>query len=99
MNETQIRSEITQLLQETINTWNLGEESIHDDTRLIGDLGFASVDLIHLMASIEMRFHRKFPYDEIIIRDGQYVDDITVLELINFVSRNLNREIPAPQAM
>jgi acyl carrier protein len=94
-----IRVAVNDIIKQTTAAWDLDDEPIEDTTTLIADLGFSSVDLIHLMASIEMHFHRKFPYDEIIMKDGQYVDDITVLELMDFVSRNIDRPAPGPQAM
>lgn len=101
MNPTreQIRADIEGILQEMISSWGVDDDGIGAGTKVIADLGFSSVDLIHLMASIEMRFHRKLPYDEIIMKDGQYAEDVSVDELVDFVARNIDRPVPGPQAM
>jgi acyl carrier protein len=101
MNPTreQIRADIEEILQEMISSWGVDDDGIGAGTKVVADLGFSSVDLIHLMASIEMRFHRKLPYDEIIMKDGQYAEDVSVDELVDFVARNIDRPVPGPQAM
>lgn len=100
MNPTreQIRADIEGILQEMISSWGV-DDGIGAGTKVVADLGFSSIDLIHLMASIEMRFHRKLPYDEIIMKDGQYAEDVSVDELVDFVARNIDRPVPGPQAM
>lgn len=95
----QIRADIEAILQEMISAWGVDDDEIGAGTKVVADLGFSSVDLIHLMASIEMRFHLKLPYDEIIVKDGQYAEDVSVDELVDFVSRNIDRPVPGPQAM
>ena len=95
----QIQADIEEILREMISAWGIDDDEIGPGTKVVADLGFSSVDIIHLMASIEMRFHRKLPYDEIIMKDGQYAEDASVGELADFVSRNLDRPVPGPQAM
>lgn len=97
--DEQIQADIKEILGQMISTWGLDDEAIEGGTNLVADLGLSSVDLIHLMASVEMRFHRKLPYDEIIMKDGQYANDISVDELVAFVSRNIDRPARGPQAM
>ena len=94
--DEQIRDDIKEILGEMISTWGLDDEAIEGGTNLVADLGLSSVDLIHLMASVEMRFHRKLPYDEIIMKDGQYANDISVDELVAFVSRNIDQPARGP---
>ena len=78
------------MLREMTKGWDLEAEGFGPETQLVSDLGFSSVDIIHLMASMEMRFNCKLPYDEIITRDGHYVDDLSLSELTDFVGRNFD---------
>lgn len=97
--EADIQDEIKKILEEMTSTWDVDADEIGGETQVVADLGFSSIDIIHLMASLEMRFHRKLPYDEIIMKDGQYVEDISVGELTAFVSRNADNAARGPQAM
>ena len=84
----QIQDEIAAILREMTKGWDLDADSFGPETQIVSDLGFSSVDIIHLMASMEMRFNCKLPYDEIIMQDGHYVDDLSLRELPDFDGRN-----------
>jgi acyl carrier protein len=87
----QIHESIADIVRGMTKGWDLDADQLGPETRLVSDLGFSSVDIIHLMASTEMRFNRKLPYDEIVMRDGRYVDDLSLRELIEFVGLNFDR--------
>lgn len=97
--DDRIQAIIVEFLKDMTKMWDLNEDEIGPETKVVADLGFSSVDIIHLMASIETRFDRKLPYDEIMMKDGHYTDDISVRELVDFVSRNFERAAPGPQPM
>lgn len=86
----QIHESIEEILRGMTKGWDLDDEQLGPETQLVSDLGFSSVDIIHLMASMEMRFNQKMPYDEIVMRDGRYVDDLSLRELADFVERNFD---------
>ena len=67
-------------------------EPLGAETRLVEDLGFESVDLMQLIVAIEQAFGvRGLPYDQVLMRDGGYVTEITVRQLTDF----LHRAIPS----
>lgn len=64
-----------------------GEEPgpLAPETRINADLGIASVDAIHLMIMLEDRVQTPLNFQDLAVRDGEYVADITVGELHAFV--------------
>ncbi|MEO0509785.1 MAG: acyl carrier protein [Verrucomicrobiota bacterium] len=75
------------------------EEEIETGSKLVEDLGFSSVDSLHIMASIDMELGKKLPYEKLVLRGGQYVSDLTVQELADFVYDTQDREDPEPMKM
>ena len=57
------------------------------DTKLLGDLGFESIDIIQFIVAIEedLGLH-KTPFDKLLMKDGRYVDDLSLGQLADFVA-------------
>ncbi len=85
---TEIREVVTQLLAER------GEEpgAMTADTRISADLGISSVDAIHMMITLEDRLATPLNFQEIAVRDGEYVEDISLGDLHVFLCRSV--EVP-----
>ena len=89
-----IQSAVVDIITETLGELDLeSDEPIDSPTRLIADLGFASVDFIQLIVELEGHFQRKFGFHDLIMPDGQYVDDLTVGELVAFIQHRLEGPI------
>lgn len=58
-------------------------------TRLNADLGISSVDAIHLMIMLEDRLDTPLDFEALAVRDGEYVQDLALGELLDFVARSL----------
>lgn len=90
LTENQIQATIIDLLKDMTQDWDLDlDETISPKTQLVEDLSFASVDIIHLIVSIEEHYKQKLGFQELVMRNGRYVDDINVSELVDFVSTKL----------
>jgi acyl carrier protein len=64
---------------------------ITPDTELVADLGFASMDLVMLLVAIEGRYEiQGLPFEELFLKDGQYVQHLTVRHIVDFLGRTLN---------
>ena len=64
--------------------------TIGAETRLIADLGFESIDVVHLIVALEERFQRTdLPFENLLMKDGRYVSDLRVGEVAGFLSRHL----------
>jgi len=60
-------------------------------TRLSADLAFASVDIIQLCVALEECYERRFGFQDLLMRDGSYVGDLTLGQLADFVNIQLNK--------
>jgi acyl carrier protein len=60
-------------------------------TKLIADLAYESIDVVQFIVAIEERFQRRgLPFEELVMVDGRYVDEIKVSETVDFLFRHLN---------
>jgi acyl carrier protein len=71
--------------------WDTGfDGEIGSGTRLIGDLGFESIDVVHLVVAIETTFGRSdLPFEDLLMRDGRYVDELTIGDAVTFLEKHL----------
>lgn len=83
---------ITGLLEEQ------GQEpgEITPATFLNADLGIGSVEAIHMMILIEDRIQAPLSFNDLAIRDGEYVQDLQMSDLHDFVCNTLR--LPAAAA-
>lgn len=72
---------VTELLAER------GEEpaELSPGTKISAQLGLSSVDAIHVMIMLEDRLDLPLNFQELAVRDGEYVEDLTLGELRAFV--------------
>jgi len=62
------------------------------ETRLVADLGFESIDIVQLIVAIEERYKRRgFPFEELLMSDGRYVDEIKLGNVVAFLHQHLNK--------
>jgi len=62
------------------------------DTKLVADLEFASVDIIQLCVALEQSFGRRFGFQELLMKDGSYVGDLSLGQFADFIDSRLNSE-------
>lgn len=88
-----ILDDVLHILEEMIFDWDLElDGALGKDTRLIADLEFASIDIVQFLVAIEEHFQRReFPFEELVMTDGRYVDEIAVEDVIAFLDKHLNR--------
>ncbi|MCR9092004.1 acyl carrier protein [Algiphilus sp.] len=82
-----ILQRLKDVLEDFIEDWDieLGEE-IGRDTLLLADLEFESIDIIQLVVAIEETFgKRKLPFEQVLMKDGRYVDDLSVGAIADFL--------------
>ena len=63
-------------------------------TLLAADLQFASVDIIQLCVALEECYERRFGFQDLLMRDGSYVGDLSLGQLSDFVDTQLTKEEP-----
>jgi acyl carrier protein len=90
-----VEKEIIDLLEDMTVDWdNDFSGSIDGETLLVADLGFTSIDIVQLAVAIEQLFEQqRLPFQVLLMTsDGRYVEDVSVAELTDFVTRQLNSE-------
>jgi acyl carrier protein len=82
---------LAELLQDFTQDWdNEFEGEMTPQTRLLADLGFESIDIIQLVVAIEeMVGKRKLPFNELLMKDGRYVDDLSIGQIASFLATKL----------
>lgn len=77
-------------VQDLTQDWGIDLDAPMDaDTRLAGELGFASVDIIQLCVALEQHFERRLGFQELLMREGSYVGDLTLGEFARFIDTQL----------
>lgn len=94
-----VQTGVVNIVGEISRTRAQSDDEIMLQTKLVADLGFSSMDIIHLMASIDMRFRCKLKYDLFFRRADQFVDDFSVAEIADFVFNNFDNQVTGPVAM
>lgn len=63
---------------------------IDSGTRLMADLAFESIDVVQFIVSLEQKLGRKgIPFENLFMQNGDYVHEITVAEIVDFLQSNL----------
>ena len=87
-----ILQNIIQILENMTSDWDIEFTGpIGPDTKLIADLAFESIDVVQFIVAIEERFQRRgLPFEELLMVDGRYVDEIKVGGTVDFLVPHLN---------
>lgn len=66
------------------------DEPVTRDTQLLGDLGFESIDIIQLVVAIEEDFEKRgLGFEDLLMQNGRYVDDLSVGAIADFVAARI----------
>lgn len=85
-------TEVSAILRSMTADWDIeNSEHVTKETRLIADLMFESIDVVQFIVAIEERFHRNdLPFEQLLMADGRYVEELTVDEVLVFLSEQLS---------
>jgi acyl carrier protein len=88
---------VVEILEEMTKEWDTGFSGrIGPDTALMNNLTFESIDIVMLIVAIEERFGKKgMPFEELLMVDGHYVDDLQVSQIAGFLEKQLRAEATA----
>lgn len=91
-NKAQIQDGVIKVIEDTIHDWDVDlDDAIGADTTLVADLGFSSIDIIHFTVAVEEHFNRpKLGFNELLMVDGKYTDDLQVKQVVDFLDIKLN---------
>jgi acyl carrier protein len=87
----EILKDIVTILEDITADWDMEFDGpIGPGTSLMNDLEFESIDIVQLIVAIEEHFKRRgMPFEELLMEEGRYVDEITVGEVVDFLARHL----------
>jgi len=78
------------VVDDLVQDWGLDlDGGIGAATRVVADLQFASVDIIQLCVALEQTYERKFRFQDLLMKDGSYVGDLTLAQFAQFVQSRL----------
>ena len=82
---------VVEILEDMTKEWDTGFSGrIGPDTSLMNNLTFESIDIVMLIVAIEERFGKKgLPFEELLMTDGHYVDDLKVSQIVGFLTKQL----------
>ena len=78
-------------IREMMGDWEVDfSGDIGLDTRIVGDLAFESIDVVQLIVMLEERYQRReLPFEELLMEDGRYVEDVKIGEVVDFLTTHL----------
>jgi acyl carrier protein len=81
---------VVAIVEDLTQDWGLDLEApVGAATRVVADLEFASVDIIQLCVALEQCYGRRFGFQDLLMKDGSYVGDLTLGQLSAFVDGKL----------
>jgi hypothetical protein len=89
------REEVLAYVIEVLRSLEEDSETSHEiseDTYILGDRSWRSIDVIFLANTVQEHFDQKFPFTDLFNEIGQReVKDITVGEWVDFLYKNLGQ--------
>ncbi|HXI03210.1 MAG TPA: acyl carrier protein [Candidatus Saccharimonadales bacterium] len=87
-----IVADLVALISDMTQDWDLGfSGGIHEETGLVSDLGFQSIDVVMLVGEIHKHYgQRNLPFEKVLLVDGRYAEEIRVSDLADFLHVQLN---------
>jgi len=80
------------IVADLVQDWGLDlERPIGPHSLLVADLDFASVDIIQLCVALEQSYERKLAFQDLLMRDGSYVGDLSLAQVAAHVSLKLQQ--------
>lgn len=87
----EIESKVIDIVREMVEELDgvNADSPITAESKLIENFGFASIDFVQLFVLIEEALQKKLGFHNLIMRDGVYVDDLSIAELVNYVEQTI----------
>lgn len=79
------------VVEDLIQDWGLDlSEGVLAESKVVEDLQFASVDIIQLCVALEQAYDRKFGFQDLLMKDGSYVGDLSLAQFARFIDSKLS---------
>ena len=97
-NRDEILAYFQELLLSMGEEWNYGE-TISDDTRILGDLNWRSVEIVYLVNELQKHYQRVFPFEQFLRTiEARETPDSSVGEWVDFIHEHLSGARAEPAA-
>ncbi|MGB0955457.1 MAG: phosphopantetheine-binding protein [Panacagrimonas sp.] len=85
---TAYENQLITLLEDFTQDWDTEfDGEMNRNTKLLADLGFESIDIIQLVVAIQEEVvKQKLSFDELLMNDGRYVDDLSIGQLADYLA-------------
>jgi acyl carrier protein len=81
-----VEKTLLEIVRDLIQDWGLClDDDIKGHTKLVADLEFASVDIIQLCVAIEQHYGHKMGFQDLLMKDGSYVSDLSITQVADFL--------------
>ena len=83
--------QLVEVLEDMTSDWDIEfSGKIAEQTMLVGDLAFESIDVVHLIVTLGQIYEEKdLGFERILIEDGRYVSDLSVAQIADFLVKTL----------
>ncbi len=79
------------VVEDLIQDWGLDlSDGVNSTSKVVEDLQFASVDIIQLCVALEQAYERKFGFQDLLMKDGSYVGDLSLAQFARFIDLKLS---------
>ncbi|MBA3015704.1 MAG: acyl carrier protein [Proteobacteria bacterium] len=91
----QLAHDVVEIIKDMTQDWDLDfNGGIDVNTKLVGDLAFESIDIVQFIVAMEEKFQRRgLPWEEVLMTDGRYVDEIIVDDAVRLLYSHLNTSV------
>jgi len=81
-----IEKTLVEIVEDLIQDWGIDlDDGVTGTMLLVNDLDFASVDIIQLCVAIEQHYDRKIGFQDLLMKDGSYVSDLSIAQMVDFL--------------
>ncbi len=85
-----IEKTLAGIVEDLVQDWGIDlNGGVSGKTLLVNDLEFASVDIIQLCVAIEQHYDRKFGFQDLLMKKGSYVSDLSITQMAEFLAVKL----------
>lgn len=83
--------DLIRLIGDVVQDWDLDlSGGLREETRLVADLGFQSIDVVMLIGEIHRLYGRRnLPFERLLVRGGSYAPEIRISEVADFLVAHL----------
>lgn len=100
MERSQVESAIMEAVEELLDALDAEmDDELSSATMLVADAEFSSIDFVQLIVLIEEKLGQKIGFQDMLMQDGQYVEDLSIGEVVDFTTQRLNAPVTAGTAV